>query len=147
MKANFSKKMLDECIFNVIINKLQIFWMIFRKIWFQFLIRIRINNLKLGIQIRILQKVLDPCGSGSGSGSTTLVNYYNYLYYIVTFLQCKRMHKIDLQNKISKWFLRVTVYCIVIHYGTYYIYAEYSYINKLTLTNVFSKRFTNDGIL
>jgi hypothetical protein len=28
LKANFSKKMLDECIFNVIINKLLIFWMI-----------------------------------------------------------------------------------------------------------------------
>jgi hypothetical protein len=31
-----------------------------------------------------------------------IVNYYYYLCYTVKFVQYKRMHKIYLQNKISK---------------------------------------------
>jgi hypothetical protein len=50
--------------------------MIFDKVYLLFRIRIliRIHNLKLRIRIRILQKVSDPYGSGSGfeSGSITL---------------------------------------------------------------------------
>jgi hypothetical protein len=44
------------------------FWMVFSKIQVQFWIRIRIHNLEF-LEIRILQKVLNPCGSGS----TTLI--------------------------------------------------------------------------
>jgi hypothetical protein len=53
--------------FYVIITgiKLLIFLMIFSKIYVQFWIRIGIHNLEL--RIRILQKVSDPYGSGSGS--------------------------------------------------------------------------------
>jgi hypothetical protein len=53
-------KMLNWCIFNVVIIKLQ-FFMIFEYVKVQF--RSRIYNLEF--RIRILQVVSDPCGTGS----------------------------------------------------------------------------------
>jgi hypothetical protein len=83
-KANFSKKMLDYCIFNVIIIKLLIFLMIFSKIQVQFRIRIRIRIQTHELRIRILQKVSDPCGSRSGS--TTLVLHLIFVCFFLRFL-------------------------------------------------------------
>jgi hypothetical protein len=51
--------------------------MIFIKIEVQFRIRIRIHNLEL--RIRILQKVSDPCGSGS-----TLLGQITFKKYLVS---------------------------------------------------------------
>jgi hypothetical protein len=55
----------------------------FVKVQVQFRIRSRIHNLEFRIRFRILQKVSDPCGSGS----TTLVG----ISYFSTLIRTPRI--------------------------------------------------------